>query len=222
MNRKSFVPSALVAACAAAAPAMVADAATVVYGDQASFDANVIGSLVWSEDFESFDPGVGGANALPTPQVGLGDGSVTMSSSSTFLAAFGSGYTHNSSTIMGVVEDTTATLTFAGGVDSVGMEMYGTSTFIAGYFDAIQYTVYDLGGGVLASGALPSDGSSPSAYFGIVSDTPIGSVDFAGTQFDVLGSQILADNVRGFVVPAPGIGTLLGVAGIAACRRRRR
>jgi hypothetical protein len=99
------------------------------------------------------------------------------------------------------------------------MELYGTSSFTAGYFDAISYTVYDMGGGVLASGSYSADGLG--AYFGAVSDTPIGSVTLQGTQFEVLGSAVYADNVRGFAVPAPGVGALLGVAGLAACRRRR-
>ncbi len=222
MKHKTLVSSSFVAAMAATGLATMAGAATTIYGDQASFDANVLGSQVWSEDFEAYTPEFGFQN-LPSPVAGLGDGSVSMSGTDGAVAVVKGNYyfANITSTVMGVIEFRTATLTFDNGVDSVGMEMWGTSTFTASYFDEIQYTVYDMGGGVLSSGSIAGDGGA-GAYLGVVSDTLIGSIEFAGTQFDgALSSAIYADNVRGFVIPAPGAGALLGVAGLAACRRRR-
>mgnify|MGYP001229243898 CR=1 FL=1 len=224
MKHKTLVPSSIVAAMAVTAPALTAGAATSIYNTQASFNSNATGSLVWSEGFSAYTPS-GGFGSVSSPVSGLGDGSVSMSSSLGSLSTIKGNYYfgHITSTVMGVIENRQATLSFANGVDSVGMEMYGTSTFSAGYFSEINYIVYAVGGGVLASGSVTGNGGSTSAYLGVVSDTPIGSLKFWGTQFSgALTSAIYADNVRGFQVPAPGAASVLGVAGLAAVRRRRR
>ncbi len=226
MKNKTLMSSGLVAALAAALPATIAAAGTTVQSDEASFVAAAGGAglaFAYGEDFESYAIS-GGYNMLPSPWTSSVAPNLSMASgnnSNLFLALGAYYWASIPSNAMGTLENSgPLSLSFAGGVNAVGMDLYGTSTFIAGYFDDIAYTVFDTGGAVLASGNFAASGST-GAYFGVVTDSDlIGEIQIDGTRFGSLGSQQFADNIQAWV-PAPSALAVLGLGGAFIGRRRR-
>jgi hypothetical protein len=236
MKQKKLVRSALLVAVGSVLPAAAANATLVVYTDYTAFstDAGALGYYQeWVETFE--ENTLTGAYAMLTSplQGGVPNGvftngldvmDLTMSSlngGSLFLNnAYSQGgyYPHMTSDNVGTLEYDASAFTFGGAAKyAVGMDVMGVSNFISGYFDELNYTVYDGAGGVLGSGSLAADGSVV-GFLGFVSTDAIGSVEIAGTAFGALEVQEYFDNVEAWAVPAPGALSLLGLAG---SRRRR-
>jgi len=115
----------------------------------------------------------------------------------------------------------TSIVTIAGGAGAVGFDVFGFGTFISNGFDALDYTVKDTGGNVLASGSFAAD-YNVGGYIGVVSDTDlIGSVEFGGTSFGSMQTAEFAGNIQVWNVPAPGALAVLGLGGAFMSRRRR-
>jgi hypothetical protein len=225
MAHKTLVRSSTIAAISVAIPTVVANAGfPAVYNDQGTFDAAVTATQtqVWSDDMEAYAPAYG-YQMLAAPISGLGDGSVSMGSSDGTLFAFAGNYyfPNMTSTTVGVLEGRTASFSFANGVNGFGMELMGTSSFTASPFANILYTIRDMNGVAMVSGDIAVDGTGV-GYMGVQSNSAlIGSVEFSGADQFFFGAAVYADNIRGFVVPAPSTAALIGLSGLVATRRRR-
>lgn len=224
MSAKRLISSSIIAAVAAAAPALVANAGTTTFDSQGAFEAAAggAGTQTYVEDFESFSI-FGGYTFVSSPLTGLGDGSLSMSSSDGNIFIFKGSYYYASipTNAAGVIEGRTMTNAVSTGASAMGFDLHGTSSFTAGYFSEFNYSVYDMGGALLASGQYSADGST-GGYFGVVSDSDIGWIDISATRFDgALTAAVYADNIQVWAVPTPGVVTMLGLGGLVATRRRR-
>ena len=223
---KTLVSSGLIAAMATALPATIAAAGTTVQTDEATFVAAASGAgfaLDYTEDFSSYAI-AGPYDIYPSPWTSTVAPDLSITDPFGGLQILYKGaYWYGSipTNAMGsLTSDSPTLVSFAGGVNAVGMDVYGIGTFIANPFDEISYTVFDTGGGFLTSGSYVADGNV-GGYFGVVSDTGlIGSIEFQGLSFG-LGSGEFVSNVQAWAVPAPGALAILGLGGAFAARRRR-
>jgi hypothetical protein len=237
MTQNKLVRSSLLVAVGTVLPASVAGAGTILYSNQAFFEGDASGlglSQLYVETFE--ENTIGGAYAMITPPLSYGvpnNGfptgldapglSVTSGFGSLFALRPNASYWPNIvSTVVGTNSESDHTiLQFAGdGVLAVGFEVWGIETFTTGYPEEIDYTIYDIGGGVITPGLFATPTSDTGAFFGVISDTAIGSIDINGLRFGVLDTQEYYDNVQAWI-PTPGALALFGLAGLMTRRRRR-
>jgi len=235
MTQNKLVRSSLLVAVGTVLPASVAGAGTVLYSNQAFFEGDATGlglSQLYVETFE--ENTIGGAYASLTPPLSYGvpnngfptgldapNLSITSDSGGLFALRPNASYWPNIvSTVVGPnSEPSHAILQFGGpGALAVGFEVWGIQSFTTGYPDDIDYTIFDIGGGVITSGTFATPTSSTGAFFGVISDTAIGSIDISGTRFD--GALTTQENVQAWI-PTPGALALFGLAGLVTRRRRR-
>lgn len=184
-----------------------ASAAVTTYSSAASFATAITGASQYFEDFASVAAGASGALNFG-PVNGF---SYTVDSSDSFLFNdTGLLSTNNAG------DDLVFTFTGAA-VYAFGGNFWTTNINVQPVSSTITITV--AGGGTYSYAS-----SSVDDYFGLVSDTPItgfsvsSATDGVTPPFD----WPTADNVTvAGVIPAPGAAALLGVAALAAGRRRR-
>ncbi len=238
MTQNKLVRSSLLVAVGTVLPASVAGAGTVLYSNQAFFEGDATGlglSQLYVETFE--ENTIGGAYAMLTPPLSYGvpntgfptgldapDLSITSYFGGLMALRPNASYWPNIvSTVVGTNSEPDHTiLQFGGpGALAVGFEVWGIQTFTTGFPDEIAYTIFDIGGGVISAGVFATPTSDTGAFFGVISDSAIGSIDFNGTRFDgALTAQEYVDNVQAWI-PAPGALALFGLAGLVTRRRRR-
>jgi MYXO-CTERM domain-containing protein len=196
-----------------AAVAGSASAAVTTYSSAASFAAAITGAPQYFEDYSSVAAG---------PATSLNFGPVNgFAYSVTASATAPSGNT---------LYNDTGLLSTNNAVDDIVFTFTGDAVYaFGGNFWTTNINVLPVSGTItitVAGGGTYSYASSAvSDYFGLVSDTPITGFSISGSYDGTPNTQIdwpTADNVTvAGVVPAPGAAALLGVAALAAGRRRR-
>ena len=238
MTQNKLVRSSLLVAVGAVLPASVAGAGTILYSNQGFFEGDATGLGLFQLYVETFEENnIGGAYAMITPPLSYGvpnngfptgldafDLSVTSSFGSLFALRPNASYWPNIvSTVVGTNSEPAHTiLQFGGdGVLAVGFEVWGIQSFTTGLPEKISYTILGIGGGMIASGLFATPTSGSGAFFGVISDSAIGSIDINGLRFEVVDTQEYYDNVQAWNIPGPGALALFGLAGLVTRRRRR-
>ena len=207
-----LIRSSLLAAVGTVFPASVVGAQTVLYSDQTLFEADAGGlgyAQMYVETLE--DNTIGGAYAMLTPPLTYGvanngfpnglsapDLSITSGFGMLFALRPSSYWPNIVSTVVGTNSEPDHTiLQFGGpGALAVGFEIWGIESFTTGYPDDIDYTIFDTEGGVITSGNFATPTSDIGAFFGVISNTAVGSIDFNGIRFGVLDTQEYVDNIQ--------------------------
>ena len=241
-NHKTLMSSALLASVAGVSVlAGPAQGAVTIYTDEATLVADLTGAggfQMFLEDFEDHDPVTTpfpGYAILSNPldsnpngvfTNGIDPGlSISTNNGNGLLVSVPSPYSGNiTSSVVGAFQGYTNLIvdpTSTGAV-AVGMDLWGIGSFIASAMNEFDYTVYDNGGGILASGHVAAPTAESSGhFFGVASDgAAIGSIEINGQAFG-LSTNEYVDNVQAWGIPAPGALALLGLAGLTGTRRRR-
>jgi len=209
MDRTNIKPLVVVAVCGAALAATSASAAvTASVTDQASVQATLVGGGV-VEDFDGF-----AEQDFPAPSTQDFNGfTVSADQGSAFAGDFAIGADGDLELFLDDGNIQTFTFVFDNPVDTFGTQ-FGLANATPGsglFFD------FDNGESIELSSDTAA-GYTGDEYVSLVSSSTFTSFSVtsnAGIDFFTL------DNVVTGVVPSPGSAALLGMAGLAATRRRR-
>jgi hypothetical protein len=214
VQSRSLVRSALLASVAGAVlPFGIANATVVLYTNDADFstDASGLGyTQTYVETFEENDmTGYGGLLSnpveygVPSPGFPSGLDAPGLSISGVGSNVFGilpySGWPAVTSAAVGTNSSFGVTaMHFAdGGVDAVAFKIIGIQTFTSNIPEEVEYTIYSPTDEVMANGFFPTPDAETGQFMGVVSDSPIGSIEIRGQRFG-LDTQEYLDDIQGW------------------------
>jgi hypothetical protein len=211
MHRPLVRSSVLAAVAGAVLPVGAANAATTLYATQSSFDSAAVGAGLDALPVETFEENtMTGAYAVLGSSISSGvpngpfpngldtpDLMIRASFGSVFALKPEPAYWPNiTSTVVGTNSESDRTIVecTGGNARAIGMVITGIQSFTTNYPTDVEYDIYDTSGTLIATGSWPTPTSETGAFFGVVSDDPIGSISLRGVRFG-LDQQEYVDDV---------------------------
>lgn len=218
---RSIARGALAIACAAV---VTTSAAAQLIPDRPTLDAILGGGQIF-EDFESFDIADGNATVLDvftldSSTIGNGQGPNLVMAGAVYSDPGQTGIQWNGHNYFGLQTKTilastnTLVIDYTTAVTAMGLDLRGFEGF--GWSGTVL--VFDTSNNQVSSTPVSiTNGGAENLFFGWQHAGGIGRIEISNTTH---GWSPLIDN-HGYGVPAPGAIALLGLAGLAARRRRR-